>query len=57
MMTLNIGIPEIVLAVVIGVSLWAARRIRISNKYMLIALAGLVAVLAWNWATTFRPVN
>ena len=56
-MNFNIGIPEIVLALVIGASLWAARRIRISNKYMLIAIAVLVGVLAWNWATTFRPVN
>jgi hypothetical protein len=58
---MNIGIPEILLAFVIGLSLWVVRRIRVSErafpKYMLIVLAILAAVLIFNWARPFRVVN
>jgi hypothetical protein len=58
---MNIGIPEVLLALVIGLSLWMVRRIRMSErnfpKYMLIALAILAVVLILNWAVPFRAVN
>jgi hypothetical protein len=57
---LNIGIPEILVVVVIGLFLWVGRRFPPSKSfgtYILVALAILVAVLLFNYATRFRAVD
>ena len=60
----NIGIPEIVIAlVVIGVALWVERRFAIAtNRFvrygLMFGLAALIAAYAYNVTTAvFRPVN
>jgi len=58
----DIGIPEIVIALLlIGLPVWLARRVPISEKvfpnYMVIAVALLVLVWLYNWTTTFRTVH
>lgn len=57
---LNIGVPEVLVAIVIGLFLWAVRRFPIEKraaKYVLVVLAILAAVLIFNWVTPFRSAN
>ena len=59
-MTTNVGVPELVVAIGIGLILWAGRRLARETrfgKYVLVVLAMLVAMLIFNWSTAFRPVN
>jgi len=57
----GIGLPEILLVLVIALPLWAFRgfplpKNRIIRSTLMFVVAFLLAVLVYNWTTTFRPV-
>jgi hypothetical protein len=57
----GIGLPEILIVLVIAIPLWAFRgfplpRNRIVRSALMFVVAFLLAVLVYNWTTTFRPV-
>jgi hypothetical protein len=58
---MNIGIPELLFVLVfIVLPLWAVRRFPVSKgvfKVALVAFGVIVALLAYNWMTTFRTVE
>ena len=57
----GIGLPEILIVLVIAIPLWAFRgfplpKNRIVRSTLMLVVALLLAVLVYNWTTTFRPV-
>ena len=62
-MNLNVGLPELLFVlIVIVLPLWAIRRFpvptnRAARYVLLLTIALLIAVLAFNYATTFRTAD